>query len=268
MRTAWASSLKPLGACLLAVMLCAGLALPAHALTSNTRFTSAVPVTKETAYRGVFEGGAEAHTGLFGWDNPVDNTDPTGLYTQQFGYLAHDAIEQIYAEDHPGDVLLPFGSPTGLGGALNPLSRLKPDIFNVTKKRWAEIKPLSQSGIVKGAIQYAAYNGFDLFGYYPDVGWQPSTHETFAGSDPIVFFNAGGVIFYTDAVSNLKDLLTLTTIQAVRQYYLANQAVIARGLIQSLARARTLASLVAPAAEADVGVGVATATETAVMGMP
>ena len=78
MRTAWASSLKPLGACLLAVMLCAGLALPAHALTSNTRFTSAVPVTKETAYRGVFEGGAEAHTGLFAQDNPVDNDDPSG----------------------------------------------------------------------------------------------------------------------------------------------------------------------------------------------
>ncbi len=78
MRTAWASSLKPLGACLLAVMLCAGLALPAHALTSNTRFTSAVPVTKETAYRGVFEGGAEAHTGLFCHDNPVMGRDPSG----------------------------------------------------------------------------------------------------------------------------------------------------------------------------------------------
>jgi hypothetical protein len=78
MRTAWASSLKPLGACLLAVMLCAGLAQPAHAITSNTRFTSAVSVTKETAYRGVFEGGVEAHTGLFGGDNPVNRIDPSG----------------------------------------------------------------------------------------------------------------------------------------------------------------------------------------------
>ena len=78
MRTAWASSLKPLGACLLAVMLCAGLALPAYAITSNTRFTSTVTVTKETAYRGVFEGRAEAHTGLFGADDPVDGIDPSG----------------------------------------------------------------------------------------------------------------------------------------------------------------------------------------------
>jgi hypothetical protein len=79
MRTAWASSLKPLGACLLAVMLCAGLALPAHAITANTSvIPSAVTVTKETAYRGVFGGGAEAHTGLFGADDPVDGSDPTG----------------------------------------------------------------------------------------------------------------------------------------------------------------------------------------------
>jgi hypothetical protein len=79
MRTAWASSLKPLGACLLAVMLCAGLALPAHAITANTSvIPSAVTVTKETAYRGVFGGGAEAHTGLFGEDNPVNNSDPSG----------------------------------------------------------------------------------------------------------------------------------------------------------------------------------------------
>jgi len=81
MRTAWASSLKPLGACLLAVMLCAGLALPAHALTSNTRFTSAVAVTKETAYTGIFEAGAEAHTGLFVADNPVNAIDPDGRKT-------------------------------------------------------------------------------------------------------------------------------------------------------------------------------------------
>ena len=78
MRTAWASSLKPLGACLLAVMLCAGLAWPAHAITSNTRFTSAVTVTKETAYRGVLVVVVEPCTGLFAQDNPVDMTDPSG----------------------------------------------------------------------------------------------------------------------------------------------------------------------------------------------
>lgn len=60
-------------------MLCAGLAWPAHAITANTSvIPSAVTVTKETAYTGIFEGGAEAHTGLFGADNPVNRIDPSG----------------------------------------------------------------------------------------------------------------------------------------------------------------------------------------------
>jgi hypothetical protein len=60
-------------------MLCAGLALPAHAITAHPSvIPSAVTVTKETAYRGVFEAGAEAHTGLFCQADPVNNTDSSG----------------------------------------------------------------------------------------------------------------------------------------------------------------------------------------------
>jgi len=55
------------------------MAWPARAITANTSvIPSAVPVTKETAYRGVFEGGAEAHTGLFCQANPVNGIDPSG----------------------------------------------------------------------------------------------------------------------------------------------------------------------------------------------
>lgn len=78
MRTAWASSLRRLGASLLAVMLCAVLVQPAQAITSNSHFTPAIPVTEKTAYTGVLVVVVEPCTGLFGEDNPVDMTDPSG----------------------------------------------------------------------------------------------------------------------------------------------------------------------------------------------
>jgi len=76
MRTGFASSRRALTA--LAVALCVVSAWPAQAITSNNHFTSAVPVTSETAYTGVFESGAQPCTGLFGADNPVDGSDPSG----------------------------------------------------------------------------------------------------------------------------------------------------------------------------------------------
>src|SRR6266511_3567435 len=79
MRTAWALSLRRQGASLLAVILSAVLALPAQALTSNTRVASSVRVAGETVCTGVFEAGAQPCTGLFAGDNPVNSTDPTGL---------------------------------------------------------------------------------------------------------------------------------------------------------------------------------------------
>ncbi len=54
------------------------MALPAQALTSNTRIASAVRVTDETACTGVFEVVAQPYTGLFAHANPVNNTDPSG----------------------------------------------------------------------------------------------------------------------------------------------------------------------------------------------
>jgi hypothetical protein len=67
MRTAGASLPGRLGASLLAVILCALMVMPAQAITSNTHFIPVVPVAEKTAYTGVFEGGAQAYTGLFRW---------------------------------------------------------------------------------------------------------------------------------------------------------------------------------------------------------
>ncbi len=81
MRTGRASSLRRQGASLLAVILCAVVALPAQALTSNTRVASSVRVAGETVCTGVFEVGAQPCTGLFAADNPANLLDPSGKNT-------------------------------------------------------------------------------------------------------------------------------------------------------------------------------------------
>src|SRR5438445_6109456 len=109
MRTAWALSLRRQGASLLAVILCAVLALPTQALTSNTRVASSVRAAGETVCTGVFEAGAQPCTGLFAADNPVNMVDPSGYigifkFTRDFGYQAHQVIENQYQAEHPGAI--------------------------------------------------------------------------------------------------------------------------------------------------------------------
>ena len=57
-----------------------------------------------------------------------------------------------------------------------------------------------------------------MFGYMPEESWVPSTHYATAGLVPIFFFNAGGIIFYTDIMDNLEDLAALATVQAVKGF--------------------------------------------------
>ena len=111
-------------------------------------------------------------------------------------------------------------------------------------KRWAEVKPLSYSGLAKAGIQYATYLGaFGEFGYRPDKEWKPSTHYANAGSVPILFFNAGGVIFYTDALDMLEDGITIATIAEARQLLIKYGARTAgRTLMPALARIGVLAA--------------------------
>jgi RHS repeat-associated protein len=172
--------------------------------------------------------------------NPINLADPSGLlFTSEFGYAAHAVIQAVYLADHPGDAVI-VGPTKGVLGTL-----WKPDILNTTSKKFAEIKPLSQSGLAKGvtqlAIYYAAFGPFTL-GYSSDITWQPSTPYAQVGSVPIVFFNVGGLVFYTDAVDNAEDVLALGTIAAVRQYILSNRGVLVRGFAASAGRIGTLAT--------------------------
>jgi hypothetical protein len=171
------------------------------------------------------------HKYLYANADAVNNWDPTGMFTQGMGYAAEAAIQAVYAADHPGNVVS-YGGWTRLGIPGGPAFRLKPDIFNTTTKRWAEIKPLSPSGIVKAAAQLSVYSTlFAPFFYFPDASWTPSTHFAVAGIVPIVFFNVAGIIFYSDAIDAAEDLIALTTLAALRSF-MASQ--LGQRLAQSL----------------------------------
>jgi len=151
--------------------------------------------------------------------DPVDNTDPTGMFTQKIGYLAEAAIYAVYVQDHPGQNVNPVGAWAKLGKYPALAYRLKPDILNFSAQTWAEIKPLSTSGVAKAGVQYLAYSEvFKPFGYSPDASWQPSTHFAMAGNLEIAFFNAGGIIFYTDATDSFEDFVGLSSLALVNSF--------------------------------------------------
>jgi len=138
------------------------------------------------------------HKYLYAEDNPVDNTDPTGLFTQAFGEIAHDIIAGRYLAEHPATIINPT---TGVLGVL------KPDIFNGPARVYAEIKPLSFKGIGEGWLQIESYDlAYGKLGFHRETEWPGGFQAAYVTADPIVYFNVDGIIFYSDAVDDIKDL--------------------------------------------------------------
>ena len=146
------------------------------------------------------------HRYLYVSSNPVDYIDPTGLYSQQFGYDVEDVVEPAYTAQYgTNNVLLgqwsKLGPPgTKVGGKL--LYRLMPDILDFNRNIWMEIKPLSISGITRAAASLGLYTAaFWSFGIYADTQWLQGgrifTVMSQGTSYPTLVFNCGGILFYT-----------------------------------------------------------------------
>jgi len=75
------------------------------------------------------------------------------------------------------------------------------------------------SGVADGVAAYKNYfEQFKRYGYSPEASWIPPTHTVEVGIVPIFFFNAGGIIFYTDITENTEELLKLGSAAAVAQH--------------------------------------------------
>lgn len=201
-------------------------------------------------YQGDAEDPLSLHKYLYCGANPVDNEDSLGLFTQTFGYAAEPYIQAIYRQDHANDTVI-YGKWARFGGLTGGLFRLKPDILNKSSKSWAEIKPFSPTGVAAAGIQYTKYSAFSVFGYLPDVGWKPSKNYAVVDGVPIIFWNCGGVIFYTDASEDAEDLFALATLTAAKQYMKENAAAFTTEevLIPALVRITQMVRWVMPAIE-------------------
>ena len=155
-RTDWATKLQPLG--------------------GGIRYYKAGTGTLKTMdpWGGNTSDPLSLHKYLYANANPVMFSDPTGMYTREFGYEAEDVVQDVYKNDHsynpltgqPDNVL--YGKWTRLP-FLN-LFQLKPDILNLSTKKWLEIKPLSPSGLAEAESSLFKYAPLMVCGYYPDAG--------------------------------------------------------------------------------------------------
>jgi RHS repeat-associated protein len=175
---------------------------------ANGRFNATDP------YSGSSYDPQSLHKYLYCHADPVNMVDPLGLFTQIFGYAAEAEIQKIYAFDHSGDAYL-FGKWSRLGGVNSVLFSLKPDILNLTRKRWLEIKPFTYNGIMDAKNAYVNYYlRFWAVGYYPEIDWKPSTSIVNVWGLPVFFWNAGGIVFYTDHADFGDKLVKVSSVAA------------------------------------------------------
>jgi RHS repeat-associated protein len=159
--------------------------------TTTGRFLSmdsAEPVTRDPL---------TLHRYLYGGANPVNNSDPSGLYTQQFGYDVEDEVEKEYTADFGASDLVSFGKWSRVGGSAS--YRLKPDILDlrISRLAWMDIKPLSISGIGSAAASWGIYTAaFSSFGINPDVTWLQNGRIITVDNLATLVFNCGGIIFF------------------------------------------------------------------------
>ncbi len=202
------------------------------------------------------------HQYLYAGADPIMNFDPTGDYTQNFGYAAEAAIRGVYVANHLGD-RIGTGGWTRFGTEGGSSHRLKPDILNRTTLKFAEIKPFNLSGIIDGIAQLAKYTlSLGPFGYTPDVNWIPIPPITTVSGKPLFFANFGGLVLYTNADEALRLMLTISVLGASGQF-LSDNAQFLRNLLGQAGGSPELvnAAEVAPTLSLETDVMTATLTE-------
>jgi RHS repeat-associated protein len=143
------------------------------------------------------------HAYLYSQSDPVDLFDPSGMYSQQFGYDVEDEVQRQYSNDFYAGDEAPLGVSYGGWARVGPPSRsapysLKPDIFDTNRRVWAEVKPLSLSGIAKAGAAWGTYFiALSPFGYLPEVKWVADGRIVTVDAQSVLIFNTGGIVFYT-----------------------------------------------------------------------
>jgi RHS repeat-associated protein len=200
------------------------------------------------------------HPYLYASADPIDFSDPLGLYTQSFGYAVEDEIELQYRADHPGQIVT-YGKWARVGANI----RLKPDILNHTIKKYNEVKPLSFLGVINGTTQMGIYlASLGSAGYSPDTVWEPRYQPIYPQGVQTWVHNVQGLLFYTDSAEVVNEfftvLVTTTLFQLLRNPKFFSSA------LDELAVIRRLVSVAASTKSAELEGDVAIGVELGVYG--
>jgi RHS repeat-associated protein len=220
------------------------------------------------------------HKYLYTHADPINGIDPTGWFLfgdSLFGYMVEKQIEIQHRADKNfvGDTVL-YGKWLKLGEKpvpceefeVPPLYRAKPDIANMTKKTYNEIKPLSPSGIVAGIAQMALrVTQFSGYGFVPDFTWFPPEQPLMVGTQLISVINIGGVLFYTDVEINITEALVYTTVDVAWTIYETSGAkyAVMNAISRALAMADTSRKIDEARLETQCPVGAMLTTAATVM---
>jgi YD repeat-containing protein len=151
-------------------------------------------------YAGNKQDPISLHKYLYADADSPNADDPTGLFTYQFGNAAHAVIGALYQDEYPNAIVNPT---RGIWGAL------KPDIFDVTRFVYAEIKPFTSYGVISGFAQMAAYDRAygQTLNYTRDTSWPDGgLNFTVVNGVQLFFFNVQGIIFYTDFTDDAEEI--------------------------------------------------------------
>lgn len=186
---------------------------------------------------------------LYAHANPISRWDPSGNFSIGFGNAAHEAIQAAYEAEH-FDLRITTGTRRGIFYKMFTNDIIKPDIINFDRKTFAEIKPFTIYGVTTGYQQIMAYSAVLM---PPPLSfrletWPEKPRTEFIAGKWISYFNAGGVIFYTDPAQSAIEASALVAIAARKGFTISLQT-----LRVSFAFVRTtMPSFVASARSADM----------------
>ncbi|WP_238385012.1 RHS repeat-associated core domain-containing protein [Hahella chejuensis] len=153
--------------------------------------------------------------------DPLFYSDPTGYVPSPYESNFGQAVDDYVCDEYRAWAM----SPTTKCDA--PIVHnyfgdfLKPDILDIQNKRYAEVKPLSISGIASGTTQMKAYDSaYGKFGLSREIGFFPA--PTSVQGTEVYFFNSDGVIFYTDdddERSNMRGVPLTSMSRKYRAYW-------------------------------------------------
>ena len=155
--------------------------------------------------------------------NPISHIDPTGLYTSGFGRRVHEYVCDEYVKFVPTHLVgcNDYRLVYGFGG-----DYLKPDIVDLTKRYYGEVKPLSPGGITAGIAKIALDDlVFEKWGWSRLWFWHPL--DTVIDDTAVYFMNIDGVIFYTDDDDERNALqgAVLSNLRSkYRQYHMSQRS--------------------------------------------